>query len=36
VFAQRGSYPLNGRAGEWPLFAVTGLAAAGLRARAAE
>jgi class 3 adenylate cyclase len=27
VFAERGSYPLYGPAGEWPLFAVTGLAA---------
>jgi len=25
VFAERGSYPLNGPADEWPLFAVTGL-----------
>ena len=36
VFAERGSYPLYGPADEWPLFAVTGLAATGPRARAAE
>jgi class 3 adenylate cyclase len=36
VFAERGSYPLNGPADEWPLFAVTALAATGPRARAAE
>jgi pimeloyl-ACP methyl ester carboxylesterase/class 3 adenylate cyclase len=36
VFAERGSYPLYGPADEWPLFAVTGLAATWPRARAAE
>lgn len=36
VFAERGSYPLNGPADEWPLFAATGLAANRPRARAAE
>ena len=36
VFAERGSHPLNGPADEWPLFAVTGLAATGPRTRAAE
>jgi len=36
VFAERGSYPLNGPADEWPLFAVTELAATGPRGRAAE
>jgi DNA-binding SARP family transcriptional activator/pimeloyl-ACP methyl ester carboxylesterase len=36
LFAERGSYPLNGPADEWPLFAVTGLAATGPLARAAE
>ena len=36
VFAGRGSYPLNGPADEWPLFAVTELAATGPRGRAAE
>ena len=34
VFAERGSYPLNGPADEWPLFAVTVLAATGPRVRA--
>ena len=36
VFAERGSYPLTGPADEWLLFAVTGLAATGPRARAVE
>src|SRR5215469_15474375 len=36
IFAERGSYPLNGPADEWPLFAVTGLAGIGPHARAAE
>jgi class 3 adenylate cyclase len=35
-FTERGSHPLNGPADEWPLFAVTALAATGPRARAAE
>jgi class 3 adenylate cyclase len=35
LFTERGSHPLNGPADEWPLFAVTGLAATGPRARAA-
>ena len=36
LFAERGSHPLNGPADQWPLFAVTGLAATGPRTRAAE
>jgi class 3 adenylate cyclase len=36
IFAERGSYPLNGPADQWPVFAVTGLAATGPHARAAE
>jgi class 3 adenylate cyclase len=36
LFAERGSHALNGPADEWPLFAVTRLAATGPRAHAAE
>jgi len=31
VFAERGSYPLNDPADEWPLFAVTGIGSGGVR-----